>query len=517
MSNTSGSQTVEPQSSEDKTVEQLQKRIGVLERKSAREKKARNLAESQLEEYSSKIYQTNLSLKNALAFSTKKQSELEYLGQASMAVASPLSLEDMISKMIELTCQYFSAEYGFYLVTEDGLEVDRKLDKVWSNKQGWQNKSKLQKLVKSNLPLNETDVLGSWFVSVVRADSDLNLEPFDWLLYMNFALSDGRLGWLAFLSKKHHIDEELFPILATARSHLTSGVQRRLADLRTLKRNEQLQDSINKLESAKRQLIQSEKMASLGQLAAGVAHEINNPIAFVRSNMQVLQQYLADYKNLHNELRSELAKHNTLDLSFFNVLCEKVDLAFKDEDSADLLNSNLEGLDRVKDIVENLKGFSHAGDAKMTQMSLNKCVLAALSIAGNAFKYKHQVDNQLTDLCPLVLGSSGQLQQVFVNLFVNAAYAMEGGGKLSITYTEHDQRVTIHVKDTGSGMNKATIDKLFTPFFTTKPVGVGTGLGLSVSYAILEAHNALITVDSEIGLGTTFNLSFPVSTLAPEY
>jgi signal transduction histidine kinase len=134
-----------------------------------------------------------------------------------------------------------------------------------------------------------------------------------------------------------------------------------------------------------------------------------------------------------------------------------------------------------------------------------------LGVAGNVFKYEHQVDNQLTDLCPLVLGNLGQLQQVFVNLFINAAYAMERGGKLSISHTEHNQRVNIHVKDTGCGMNEVTISKLFTPFFTTKPVGIGTGLGLSISHAILEAHDVQVTVDSKIGLGTTFHLSFPLN------
>jgi len=503
--------TGEPLSSDIKSVDELQKRIAVLERKSAREKKARDQAENELERYSQEIYQTNQSLKSALAFSTKKQSELEYLGKASMTVASELPLNDMIANMVELTCQYCAAEYGFYFVTEEGLAVDGKLEKAWSKKLGWQYQRDMQRLVNANLPLSEPDVLESWFVSAVTIDNDLQFEPFDWLLYMNFALSDGKIGWLAFLSKMELVDEEIFPILATARDHLTSGIQRRLTDVRILKRNVQLQDSINNLESANRQLIQFEKMASLGQLAAGVAHEINNPVAFIQSNMQVLKEYLQDYKSLHDELKSELTINNNLDLPAFITLCEKVDLAYIDEDSADLLTSNIEGLNRVKEIVENLKSFTHVSDAKLIPMSLCKCVEAALRIAGNVFKYGHQVDNQLTDYCPLVLGNSGQLQQVFVNLFVNAAYAMTDGGTLSILFTEDSERLIIHIKDTGSGMDEQTVGKLFIPFFTTKPVGVGTGLGLSVSYVILEAHDVQVTVDSEIDVGTTFNLSFPVN------
>ena len=498
---------IEPILTEIQSARELQKRIAVLERGAVREKKARHLAEKQLERYTLEIYQTNQSLKRALAFSTKKQFELEYLGKTSMGVASELSLHEMISNMVELTCEYCAAEYGFYFVTEDGVEVQKVENNVWSKELGWQSQCKLQNLVNANLPLSEAHVLESWFVSAVNDEA----QDFAWVLYMNFALSGNKLGWLAFLSKKVSVDEGIFPILATARDGLNSGIRRRLTDVNILERNVQLQDSVNNLESAKRQLIQSEKMASLGQLAAGVAHEINNPVAFVRSNMEVFKDYLHNYKNLHYNIKSELTTHKTLDMKSFTALCEKADLAYIDEDSTALLTSNIEGLNRVRDIVENLKNFSHVGNTKLIQMSLYKCVDAALRITRNVFKYEHQVDNRLTDLCPAVLGDLGQLQQVFVNLFINAAYAMQGGGELSIWHTEGDQRVIIHVKDTGSGMDEETIGKLFIPFFTTKPVGVGTGLGMSVSYVILETHDVQVTVDSEIGLGTTFNLSFPVS------
>lgn len=489
--------------------EDLQKRVDVLERKVLREKKARNVAETQLERYSLEIYEANLSLENTLIFSNKKKEELEYLGQASVNVASELPLEQMITEFVELTCEYCSAEYGFYLTTEQGQEVDELTKKTWSKANGWHNNKDLQSLVTARFPLEELEIVDSWIVTDMSDSQGQELDSFAWLLFMNFSLSSEKVGWLALLSKVELVDEDIFPVLATARGHLISGIRRRLTDDRILRRNQQLQDTVEHLEKTKRQLIQSEKMASLGQLAAGVAHEINNPVAFIRSNMEVLKEYLADYKTLHETLKKECNQHQSISLESFQSLCKKVDLDYIDEDSADLLLSNVEGLDRVKDIVDNLKSFSHAGDENLTSINLNDCVEAALKIAGNLFKYECQVENQLLSDTPAIMGNAGQLQQVFVNLFVNAAYAMEGGGTLTISQSQTDHNITLHVADTGCGMSQETLNKLFTPFFTTKPVGVGTGLGLSVSYAILEAHDAVVSVDSEMGQGTCFNLTFP--------
>lgn len=511
MSKNIESKTSELLTSESQSVEKLHKRIAVLEHMVEREKKTRNLAEHELERYSLEIYETNQSLKSALAFSIKKKSELEYLSKASMEVASELPLNEMISNIVELTCQYCAAQYGFYFVTQDGVRLDQKHYEAWCKEHGWHSQNELQKLVNTSLPLSELEVLDSWFVSAVCNDDYQYSEQFGRVLYMNFTLSDGKVGWLAFLIKMDLVDDEIFPILATAREHITSGIKRRLSDERILKRNVQLQDSVSNLENAKRLLIQSERMASLGHLATGIAHEINNPVAFILSNMNVLKEYLKDYKRLHDSLKNELAIHKSLNLTVFTSLCEKIDLTYIDEDAKDLLISNIGGLNRIRIILDNLSGFSQDLNPKLIQMSLNKCVDDALKITGNVFKSGHQVDNQLTDLCPLVLGDLGQLQQVFVNLFISAANAMKVDGKLSISQTEDNHRVIIHIKYNGSGMGEETIEKLFTPFFTTGLTQVGIGLGFSVSRVVLEAHDAQISVDSQLGLGTTFNLSFPVS------
>jgi signal transduction histidine kinase len=323
-------------------------------------------------------------------------------------------------------------------------------------------------------------------------------------------MMNDRVAWIAFLSADDHLDVESLYVLETVRGHLLNGIRRRISDVRILKRTVQLQDTVSSLDVAKRQLVQSEKMASLGQLAAGVAHEINNPIAFVYSNTQVLKDYLEDFINLDKTIRKVLHDKKSLDEPLYESLCERMDLSFLQDDSLSLVHTNLEGLHRVKEIVDNLKSFSHAGDEVFSNISIFDCVESALKIAWNSLKYEHQVDNQLSKDIPPILGNIGQLQQVFVNLFMNAAQAMEGGGTLTISQTLSAKTLTIQVSDDGCGMDEDTVNKLFTPFFTTKPVGIGTGLGLSISFAILEAHSAEIQVNSKIGQGTSFNLIFPL-------
>ncbi|MGJ8680766.1 sensor histidine kinase [Paraglaciecola sp.] len=489
---------------------ELQKRIDLLERKLTREKKARNLAETQLEKYSLEIYETNQSLQTSLAFAKKKQAELEYLGSASNEVASEASLNELMANTVALTGQFSSADCGFYLVTQNGRLLSNDSYKLWQKNEGWCNDVDLIKRASELLPLDKSKAFDSWIVSPI-SDVDVGRkEVYHWITYTNFSIMNDRVAWIVFFSADDHLDVESLYVLETVRGHLLSGIRRRISDVRILKRTVQLQDTVSSLEVAKRQLVQSEKMASLGQLAAGVAHEINNPIAFVHSNMQILKEYLDDFIRLDQSIRKTLSKNQTLNQSQYDDFCEQIELSYLQEDSLSLLKSNLEGLQRVREIVDNLKSFSHAGDEVFSNISIFDCVESALKIAWNSLKYEYKVDNQLSKKCPPILGNLGQLQQVFVNLFMNAAQAMEGGGTLSISQTLEAKNLTIHVVDDGCGMDENTVAKLFTPFFTTKPVGVGTGLGLSISFAILEAHSAIIQVDSQLGKGSSFNITFPL-------
>ncbi len=493
----------------------LDKKISVLERKVEREKKARKMAERQLEDYSLKIYETNRSLQSSLALSRKKQGELEYLGEASAVVVSEVSVIELLTKTVSLTGHFFEAECGFSVITKNGQFVASQQNELWNKDNDWQANVEFIQKACDLLPLGQVEPFDSWLVSPLESNEQQIFKGFKWQVYVNFKLNKDSMAWIVFFSAQDYLDEESLYVLETARGHLVSGIRRRLTDARIIKRTIELQDTVNDLERAKRQILQSEKMASLGQLAAGVAHEINNPIAFISSNTQVLNQYFADYQQMHQKLEHMLSNDQGLSLLSYQAICTEMDIDYINSDIVDLLSSNTDGLTRVKEIVDNMKTFSHAGNEILSETCLCDCVEAGLKIARNVFTCELTVDNQLLPSCPVVMGNFGQLQQVFVNLFVNAAYAMDEGGTLSISQTPTADSLIIHVADTGRGMDEKTLNQLFTPFFTTKPVGVGTGLGLSVSYAILEAHGAKVQVDSRVGEGTTFNLSFPIIQLQP--
>ena len=266
---------------------------------------------------------------------------------------------------------------------------------------------------------------------------------------------------------------------------------------------------------ANAQLMQSEIMASVGQLAAGVAHEINNPTGFVSSNLKTLTGYQDDimalikqYRKLIPDLKDISTKENlsssiTEQADRILTLENKIDIDFIINDILDLIKDCLEGTERIKKIVLDLKDFAHPGEDKLQVTDINKGIESTLNVVWNELKYKATVTKEYEDL-PNVKCYPQQLNQVFMNLFVNAAQAIKDQGEITISTRADDGHVVIRISDTGMGISKENIPKLFDPFFTTKEVGKGTGLGLNVAYNIIEKHNGTIDVESEVGKGTTF-------------
>jgi len=286
----------------------------------------------------------------------------------------------------------------------------------------------------------------------------------------------------------------------------------RQAEIQLKKSHDELQAAYSKLQHAQSQLLQSEKLASIGQLAAGVAHEINNPIGYVYSNLGSLQKYLDELFKVvdaYEKVEPLLTQHHA-EMADLRAVKDKADLGFLKEDVTALMSESREGITRVKKIVQNLKDFSHAGsDEEWQWADLHKGLDSTLSIVWNEIKYKGDVIKAYGEI-PEIECLPSQLNQVFMNLMVNAAHAIEERGTITIRTGAQGDRVWIEVSDTGKGIAPEHLGKIFDPFFTTKPVGTGTGLGLSVSYSIIQTHHGNINVASEVGKGTTFHIRLPV-------
>ena len=265
-----------------------------------------------------------------------------------------------------------------------------------------------------------------------------------------------------------------------------------------------------KLTEAQNQLLQSEKLASVGQLAAGVAHEINNPIGFINSNLGSLKGQVEDLLGVldaYERAIPALADNPDL-LANIEMAKTNADLNFLREDIVDLINESLEGVNRVKTIVENLKDFSRVDTAEWHFASLEKGLESTLTIVWNEIKYKAEVIKEFAGL-PEIECIASQLNQVFMNLLVNAAQAIETHGTITLRTGFDEKSVWVEVEDTGKGIKPEHLHKIFEPFFTTKPVGKGTGLGLSLAYGIVNRHHGRMTVRSEVNKGTLFHVSLP--------
>ncbi len=305
-------------------------------------------------------------------------------------------------------------------------------------------------------------------------------------------------------------------VLTRSNEQLEEQVQKRTQELSKInqtlefEKNQQLLLN-NQLQEAQAHLLQSEKLASIGQLAAGVAHEINNPIGYINSNLTSLKKYIDNLLKLiaiyENAEASNSDAGQRAQITDFK---KRIDLEYLKTDMLDLVEESREGATRVKKIIQDLKDFSHLdGDDDWQWADLHKGLESTLNIVNSELKYKAQIIKEFGCL-PEIRCLPHQLNQVFMNILVNAAHAIDQDGIITLrTGTEQDY-LWIEISDTGKGIAPEHQHKIFDPFFTTKPVGFGTGLGLSVSYTIIKKHHGDITLTSKPGQGTTFRITLPI-------
>lgn len=311
--------------------------------------------------------------------------------------------------------------------------------------------------------------------------------------------------------------------LAQAKAALEEDIaQRQASEAEVRQRNAELVEVNARLQEAQEQLVQSEKMASIGQLAAGVAHEINNPIGYVQSNLTTLERYLADMQAVLATMEGAVAQLPAGHPAAQAVaqIKQERDFEFLLEDLPTLMQQSQEGIVRVRKIVADLKDFSHVDASQEWQWAnLHQGLDSTLNIVNNEIKYRAEVVREYGQL-PDIECLPSQLNQVFLNLLVNAAHAMPDGQMGTITLRSghapgqdgqpESGQVWVEVADTGHGIPTDKLKRIFDPFYTTKPVGKGTGLGLSLSYGIVQKHHGHIHVASEPGRGTTFRIVLPV-------
>lgn len=327
------------------------------------------------------------------------------------------------------------------------------------------------------------------------------------------ALDAVRLGAFDYLIKPCDLDVlELTVERALEKRTLMSNARQYKLDLEA--RNNELVRSKIQLERLQTQIVQNEKMASLGQLAAGIAHELNNPVGFIYGNLDFLNQCIGGLIRLLNYY--DEAELNESVVTGGALIKEQIDYQTSLEDLNSIICDCRDGAERIRDIVQNLRTFSRLDEAEFKKTDIHEGIDSTIRLLSRYFSTDNISLVRNYGELPLIDAFSGQLNQVWMNLLVNAAQAVsKGGGEVRITTCADEEFASIAISDTGDGIEAEYLTRIFDPFYTTKPVGEGTGLGLSISFGIVERHRGKITVNTGINEGSTFTVRLPINLKEP--
>ena len=473
-----------------------EEKLELLSKALIREKSARAMLEAQVAKLNETKFEATKELLESYETARIRQIQLEFLSFLNREKIEHKSISELVTFFVENVLQLLGQSTAIVYQQKNGeISSIISLSKLNGSWKQLQPKNDVTSQLKLLTPKESSTWHRTTLTQKTQSLFSFLLEP---LLLSLKIPQHNNINTVILINIEHYCYSKDFKhTLDIAANQLTEIVQKRSTDTKLMSNYSQLKKTVKLLKKTQQQLIHNEKMVSLGQLAAGIAHEINNPLSYLSSNLETLQDYINQFEEFILQCtRNEKESVNQEELNYLK------------EDSTELLNACLNGVNRVSEIVTNLKQFSKKGNDEFKQIDLLEVISDSLAIVSNKLKYKYALEtNHLSQTLPIE-GNFGQLQQVFVNLFINAIDAMPDKGTLSIETTQQDEQVIIRVKDSGIGMANETINRIFEPFYTTKDESKGTGLGLSVSYAIITKHNATITVDSKLNQGTQFTLIF---------
>lgn len=486
-------------SDKNREIDVLTEEIALLKSALKREKASKLKLQQKLEERIEVNFKNNQSFLEAYEQANSRQIQLQFLANLTNDMFAVRNIDDMIAEYIGKIstmldgCQAYSlpnlSEYKLYKL-DPATHKLRPID--WPDG--------LENCINQLHLLSQKD--GVW--SRLELDNHVDMPALKKLfnkqtiIYSKIKLSDKKYKTFILGIEHYCYSDEFKQTLNTASQQFSLMIKRRLTEVELSYNYQKLKNTLAELRSTQKQLAHSDKMASLGQLSAGMAHEINNPLSYISSNLDILQEYCLLFEQAMAKQAAPLTAQDAKALEYAR------------SDVQDLLASCIKGAQRISEIVSSLKTFSRKNYGELKPTNMNDVIESALKIVWNKFKYNIRVDQNLTNPLPSINANDGQLQQVLINLLDNAAHAMQDKGTLTICTRTTNGYVDIEISDTGCGMTHESIKRLFEPFYTTKAENEGTGLGLSVSYAIIEKHDGLISVNSQPNRGSTFTLRFPM-------
>jgi signal transduction histidine kinase len=449
---------------------------------------------------------------------TTKLEKAQILYEIAMSVGNSLDMKEMLRGSLSMFLRKLNCSAGGIHVYNESSENFSQVFSIPRRTKTISGYNEALKNIPYDLSQEEWNVLQKKFPIRNKTDENVNY----------YILEIPGVGFLILIQNTGEIDQfiikSLGPILLKIANSYKACLQneelektQEILEKRVEIRTKGIKNAYYKLKQTQTQLLHSEKMASIGQLAAGIAHEINNPIGFILSNIGTLTDYVENLEKiitkylqlgiLVKDSNKDIKEIKTLLEEIENIL-EEIDYKFIIEDVYTLLSESITGTKRVNDIVQNLKSFANLDEAEIKDADINECLETTLGIVWNELKYKAEVVKNYSEI-PIISCYPGQLNQVFLNIVLNAVQAIEEKGIITIKTEHEDSYITISISDNGMGIPRENLSRLFDPFFTTKPVGKGTGLGLSISYGIIEKHNGNIEVESEVGKGTKFIIKLP--------